>query len=291
MNGRYLIAGLALIGLTNAVVLAGVLWNRQPPLDSRLQLSERELSTTNTYWHQDNSGLALRLDYRWPSRPADAAYSLPISAETMAALGFEVPQALTEQSVRRYRRQLSRDAVLVLELDGPAYAREVALARSAHEEALRLQKAVPDSEQLRNALLNATQALTQEIQRASRLLVVDIGPDPEALRVRYPGRQRYALVHAVVEVQTQNVPVERADPQPSTRWVWHVGGTATAPGMQRLNLPQHWHATFVSLPQQGVEPGMDYSNQYKRFNADLAFGRRLEPWFVALTGAVTTKVQ
>lgn len=291
MKARYLIAGLTLIGLTNALVLAGVLWNRQPPLDSRLQLSERELSTINTYWQQDNSGLALRLDYRWPSRPADAAYSLPIRAETMAALGFEVPQVLTEQSVRRYRRQLSRDAVLVLELDGPAYAREVALARRAYEEALRLQKAVPDSEKLSNALLSATQAFTQETQRASRLLVVDMGPDPEALRMRYPDRQRYALVHAVVEVQTQNVPVEPADASPGTRWVWQVGGTASAPGMQRLNLPQHWHATFASLPQQDVEPGMDYSSQYKRFTAELAFGRRLEPWFVAFSGADTTKVQ
>ncbi|MBU1331501.1 MAG: DUF4824 family protein [Gammaproteobacteria bacterium] len=291
MMSRYLIAGLALIGLTNAVVLAGVVWNRQPPLDSRLHLSERELGTTTTYWHEDNSGLALRLNYRWPSRANDDLRYLPISAEKMSELGFEVPQALTEQSVQRYRRQLSRDAVLVLELNGPAYEHEVALARTAHAEALRLQKAVPDSEKLQNARVSAANALEYEIQRASRLLVVDVGLDPQVLRARYPDRQRYALVHAVVQVQTHNLAAESTDPSQPPRWTWHLGGTASAPGMQRLNLPQHWHATFAGLPLQEGAPSIDYSSRYKRFSADLAFGRRLEPWFVAFTESVTTKVQ
>lgn len=288
---RYLIAGLALIGLTNAVVLAGVVWNRQPPLDSSLHLSERELGTTTTYWHEDNSGLALRLNYRWPSRVNDDLRYLPISAEKMSELGFEVPQTLTEQSVRRYRRQLSRDAVLVLELNGPAYEHEVALARTAHAEALRLQKAVPDNEKLQNARVSAANALEHEMQRASRLLVVDVGLDPQVLRARYPDRQRYALVHAVVQVQSNTVAAESADPSQTPRWTWHLGGTASAPGMQRLNLPQRWHATFANLPLQDMAPGMSYSSHYKRFSADLAFGRRFEPWFVEFAGPAKTKVQ
>ncbi|WP_425914971.1 DUF4824 family protein [Pseudomonas sp. GWSMS-1] len=90
MNGfrpRYLIAGLALIGLVNAIVLAGVAWNRQPPAQSHLLLSERELGSTHMYWRKDNSSLALRLDYRWPSQADNEQYGLSISAKDGGA-GF-----------------------------------------------------------------------------------------------------------------------------------------------------------------------------------------------------------
>lgn len=305
MNGmrpRYLIAGLALIGLVNAIVLAAVAWNRQEPEESRLQLSERELASTYAYWRKDNSSLALRLDYRWPSRADDEPYYLSISAEKMAELGFHVPTELNEQAVRRYRRQLDRDALLVLELDGPAYQREVALQVAAHAEALRLQKSVPDSKELREAARHAANALNYEQHRASRLLVVDVGLDQQALRARYPDRARYAIVRSSIEVQASSVaskwPGEGEDLRPhSQRWTWQLGGSADTPGIQSLNLPQRWHATFDSLPQLGEQPGVDYPGHHKLFSAEVAFGRRLEPWFVDLSARQlaapqpTTKVQ
>ena len=305
MNGgraRYLIVGLVLIGVVNAIVLAGAAWNRQPPEESRLQLSERELVSTYNYWRKDNSSLALRLDYRWPSRADDEPYYLSISAEKMAELGFKVPSELNEQTVRRYRRQLDRDALLVLELDGPAYQREVALLRAAHAEALRLQQAVPDSKELREAAQHAANALDYEQHRASRLLVVDVGVDQQALRARYPDRTRYAIVRSIIAVQASSVANdwtgEGDDLRPDNqRWTWQLGGSADTPGVQSLNLPQRWHATFDKLPQQAEEPGMDYPDYQKLFSAEVAFGRRLEPWFVALnarqatSSLPTTKVQ
>lgn len=304
MNGirpRYLITGLALIGLVNAIVLAGVAWNRQLPEESRLQLSERELAATYAYWRKDNSSLALRLDYRWPSRADDDHYYLSISAEKMAELGFHLPTELNEQTVRRYRRQLDRDALLVLELDGPAYQREVALLLAAYAEALRLQKSVPDSKELREAAQHAANALDYEQRRASRLLVVDVGLDQQALRARYPDRTRYAIVRSIIEVQASSVASkwtgEGDDPRPDNqRWAWQLGGSADTPGIQSLNLPQRWHATFDSLPQQNELPGADYPSYQKLFSAEVAFGRRLEPWFVDLSARQvstppTTKVQ
>lgn len=302
VRARYLIAGLALIGLVNAIVLAGVAWNRQLPEESRLQLSERELAATYAYWRKDNSSLALRLDYRWPSQADDDHYYLSISAEQMAELGFQVPTELNEQTVRRYRRQLDRDALLVLELDGPAYQREVALLVAAHAEALRLQKSVPDSKELREAAKHAANALHYEQNRASRLLAVDVGLDQQVLRARYPDRARYAIVRSIIEVQASSVATdwtgEGDDPRPDNqRWTWQLGGFAETPGVQSLNLPQRWHATFDSLPQQAEQPGVDYSNYQKLFTAEVAFGRRLEPWFVDLSAREvsapqpTTKVQ
>ncbi|WP_347506296.1 DUF4824 family protein [Pseudomonas anguilliseptica] len=305
MNGvraGYLVAGLVLIGVVNAIVLAGVAWNRQPPEDSRLQLSERELAATYAYWRKDNSSLALRLDYRWPSQADDDHYYLSISAEKMAELGFHVPTELNEQTVRRYRRQLDRDALLVLELDGPAYQREVALMAAAHAEALRLQKSVPDSKELHEAAQHAANALDYERRRASRLLVVDVGMDQQVLRARYPDRTRYAIVRSIIEVQASSVATDwdgkGDDPRPNNqRWTWQLGGSAETPGVQSLNLPQRWHATFDSLPQQNEQLAVDYLSDQKLFTADVAFGRRLEPWFVDLSARQvnapqpTTKVQ
>ncbi|WP_445939063.1 DUF4824 family protein [Pseudomonas sp.] len=299
VRARYLIAGLLLIGLVNAIVLAGVAWNRQPPEESRLQLSERELAATYAYWRKDNSSLALRLDYRWPSQADDEHYALSISAEKMAELGFQVPTELNEQTVRRYRRQLDRDALLVLELDGPAYQREVSMLRDAHAEALRLQKAVPDSQELREAAQHAANALDYEQRRASRLLAVDVGLDVQALRMRYPDRARYAIVRSIIEAQASSVAIDWTEnPRPDNqRWTWQLGGSADTPGLHSLNLPQRWHATFDSLLQQGEQSAVDYLSDQKLFSAEVAFGRRLEPWFVDLSAREvsasqpTTKVQ
>lgn len=298
IRARYVIAGLSLIGLVNAIVLLGAAWNREEPAESNLQLSERELGSTYAYWHKDNSSLALRLDYRWPSRDAEDTY-LSISAEKMAELGFSVPAEFDDDSARRYRRQLDRDALLVLELNGPAYAREVTLALAAHAEAQRLATTVPDNQALRQAADYAGQALEHEQQRASRLLVVDVGRDLHTLRTRYPDRQRYAIVRAIVEAQANSRVIEwrgeGEDPRPQAqRWVWQFGGNAQTPGLQSLNVPQRWHATFARLSNDGTSAEQGH---VRRFSAELAFGRRLEPWFVALSARpldasiTTTKVQ
>lgn len=200
-QGYFLLAGLGLILLVNAIVLAGVAWNRQEPADSRLQLSERELSDSYGYVRRENSGIGLSLDYRWPSVEGDALYS-GVSPEQMAVLGFWLPAERDEVSIRRYRRQQEREALLVLELDGPAYRREVQLAQTAQAEAQRLQQLAPDNPDLQRAARQAEERLLREQHAASRLLVVDVGADLATLRARYADRQRYAIVRGHVRSPT-----------------------------------------------------------------------------------------
>lgn len=269
-----LLAGLGLIALVNAVILAGVAWNRSEPADSRLQLSERELGDSYAYWRQDSNGIALRLNYRWPnSRPNDYSYNSlrQLSPEQMRAVGFTVPEELTEASVQRYRRQLDRDALLVLEFNGPLYQQHLQMAREQLEKSRADLAAVPDNKQLIENHTQARKTLQQEQSSASRLFVVDAGSDLASLRARYPDRQRYAMVRARFDT-----------------WAWHddgswqIGGSAEVPVADRIHLPQRWHALFEQLPRRPDTPGLPNSGGEKLFNAELAIGQRLEPWLVEM---------
>lgn len=262
-------AGLGLIALVNALALLGVAWNRNGVADSQLQLSERELSPAYSYVGRENSGVALQLDYRWPT--ADGDYHAPLSTAKMQELGFTVPTARSKTKVRRYARQLDRDGLVVLEFNGPLYQRELQraaqnLAKSAADLA-----ALPANKQLVQAHENARLALHREQVSASRLLVADAGLDRHMLRARYPDRQRYAIVRGRFNV-----------------WSWYdddsvqLGGSAQIPVAQSINLPQRWHGLFSQLPSsQKVAEFPDEGNR-NLFKVDLAFGQRLEPWISQL---------
>lgn len=283
-NRRYGLAGLGLIVLVNAVVLAGVAWNRQPPADSRLQLSERELRSHYSHGPRESSGIGLQLDYRWPSDAEGGSAYPQVSAAQMRELGFQLPAEPDEDAVRRYRRQLSREALLVLELDGPAYRRELQLASARQAEAERLQRLAPDNPSLRKAALDAGAELARQRERASRLLVVDLGLDRQALRARYPDRQRYAIVPAEVRPYVHQDWQRRGEQQGSVLAArsWRLGGVAELATAPSIHLPQRWHGLYASLPRRGDQPGAEPVSYDKLFVAELAFGRRLEPWVLRL---------
>lgn len=269
-----LVSGLGLIVLINAIALAGVAWNRSEPADSSLQLSERELSDSYSYWRwrNENNGIALRLDYRWPRSEADDNSYIRLNAAKMAELGFSVPSELNEESVERYRRQLDRDALLVLELDGPSYQRELKLAQEHYETSNQLYELAPTNEKLQREREDARKALEHERHSASRLFIVDAGLDLHSLRTRYPDRQRYAILRGKVRVYSHK----------GKGWRWQIGGHADIPGARSIQLPQRWHATFDNLPRRQEQPDRPYARQGKVFSAEVAFGKRLEPWFVQL---------
>ena len=69
-------------------------------------------------------------------------------------------------------------------------------------------------------------------------------------------------------------------------WAWHddgrwqIGGSAQVPVSESINLPHRWHAVFAKLPRRPDTPGFPHSGGDRLLNAELAFGRRLEPWVV-----------
>lgn len=274
-NRHNLSAGLGLILLVNAIALAGVAWNRSEPADSRLQPSERELGDGYSYRSKENSGIALQLDYRWPDRrPSDAkGYSVAdgnrLSPAKMSELGFTVPTELNEASVRRYRRQLDRDGLLVLEFNGALYQQQLQRAQDKLTKSSADLAALPGNQDLQETQQEAREELQREQTRASRLFIIDAGADQASLRAKYPDRQRYAIVRGQISAWSWRDGDH-----------WQLGGSAQIPVAASINLPQRWHQLFDSLPRRKEVAGFAHSGGDKLFEAELLFGQRLEPWVV-----------
>lgn len=276
-----LAAGALLILLTNGAALTGVWLNRGGEPESRLTLTERELPLPyRGYLHKENSGLALRLAWRVANHDAVDDYyyaqsggGTPVwlDATRMTGLGFEVPANTTDETARRrYTRQQPREALLVLELAGPAWRQAVERARenlARHEAAA---AANADSKEFANRAKNARAALEREENANSRLFAIDIGRDPATLRASYPDRDRYLIVKATVRPQFATRDKQM---QPTG----HVGALA----IDSINVPFEMRAAVETLQARPrrADPAADGGPRYE---AVLAIGRRLEPWLERL---------
>ena len=261
-------AGLALVVATNAVVLAGVLYNRGE-VDSTLKLSERELQPGWTPNRRENSGLTMHLRWRVLGAGQSDAYDIRhggvggyqsptwLDAAKMAALGFDTSKPDTPDTDRRtYRNELARDVLLVLEVDGPTHKKAI---EAAVAEAARLRTTgKPDSVKL------ADEIVPVEKDVNSRLFVVDAGLDAATLRAKYPDRARYAIVHGRVR------PAGVSGREGRGSHGGYVDGIAN----DNLHAPLEFKPAF-----EGAVAG--YSGQSStraRYEATVQFGKRLEPW-------------
>jgi len=262
-----LIAGLALIALTNAVALLGVAWNRSGEPDSELRLTQRELAPP--YWRgtdSESGGIELRLKWRSLNKSINE-FSAGMDSEwldraKLAELGFDMSRPEnTAAGQRHYERLSSKQVFVALEFDGPTY-------QEALQRAQRLADKAPPKNAPAVGINAAAERLKREQTIASRLFAVDASLDPAALRIRYPDRTRYAIVRAVVRVS-------------------YYGGNAAQSAQltgrtdvlnDRINLPPEFRPAFESLPRTYYYNWQEDPKSH--FDVTLAFGKRFEPWIV-----------
>ncbi len=254
-------AGLGLIVVVNAIVLGGAAYNRSGEPESTLQLSGRELAQPPAWWRNgENSGRSLRMKWRVvPPEPrsgkpesweySELGYGIApawLNAAKMESLGFSAPRPTVGMDARTGSdRQLPRDVLLVLELDGGAY--QAALTRATQYQELGK---------------GGAEVLRKEQSENSRLFVVDAGLDRAALRAQYPDRSRFAIIRGQVQVAWLG--------QDAEQWQGFVGEVAT----DELNLPLEWHSVVKSTD------GRRYTNEEiaAHYQVEVSFGQRLEPW-------------
>lgn len=247
--------GAGLIVLTNAVVLGGVAYNRSGEPQSRLQLSERELSRDISLLQDDseNSSLVLRLDHE----VADGW----VTAEKLRSLGFTVWR---DGELERFGERMEVEGLVVLELDGPAYQAAQVAARTALVDAQQAEQLWKDRNS-QEALKAAQNTLERLQTKGTRLYVVDAGTDAVALRQRYPDPARYALVRTSLwyYVHYSSLSDER-------------NGYGLQVDRLAVSVPNQHRAAFDAWLSRGSDKVRD-----KRVRVDLAFGQRFEPWIVA----------
>ncbi|MEF8705847.1 MAG: DUF4824 family protein [Candidatus Accumulibacter sp. UW25] len=277
---RTLVAGAALIVLTNAVALSGVFVNRATEAESRVTLSERELSLPSGDFRQrENSGLALTLlwrvldqeaadpDYRYAYHGGQPAW---LDAAHLSTLGFDTsPDDASPEARRRLLRQLPRQVLLVLELEGPAWQQALVRARenAAREHAAAL--ANPGSEPFAKRAEASRERLGFEETHASRLFAIDAGLDLAALRSRYPDRGRYLILRGSVRPTVRN-----------HNGAQHLSGQVSELAIPEINVPFALRPVLEPLRQI---PRRDAARQPPRYQVRLAIGQRLEAWIESVT--------
>lgn len=115
-----LIAGIALILLTNAVALLGVAWNRSGDPDKVLTLTQRELQLPYWTMNHENSGISLHIHWRVYSGEKTAGYAYYgggtadwLDQAKMASLGFDPAPASAAHDYRWSNRQLGKEVLAV----------------------------------------------------------------------------------------------------------------------------------------------------------------------------------
>ena len=280
-----LIAGAALIALTNAVALGGVAWNRSGTPESELKLTQRELHDTYGSFRYDRETGGTELGLRWRVLASESdnlfyyegsfGSGMPdwLDEARLAALGFDVskqPDARRES--RRHARILPKEALIVLELDGPAaqMALQRARARLARETVKEAEE--KGRSEKRSQVKLATDALKREETSNSRLFAVDAGLDAAELRAKYPDRGRYAIVRGKIRAY----PPAQHGRGKESRWRGYLESIDTP----RVNVPLEFRKqagmALRALPRAGpTDPG-------PRYEVTVAFGRRFEPWVTAV---------
>ena len=272
-----LVAGIALVALTNAVALGGVAWNRSGAPESELKLSQRELGDVySRRYDREAGGSELMLRWRVLSQEYPFGYydghsgALEwLDEAKLAALGFDVSKQLDPaRESRRYGRLLPREALIVLELDGPAAQKALERAR----ERLAQESAKGDAEKDKmNRVKMAAEALKHEETSNSRLFAVDAGPDAAALRAKYPDRSRYAIVRGKIRAYPPATGAREKD----RRWRGYLESLDSP----RINLPLEFREA-AGLAMRTIPAGPVAAGT--RFEVTVAFGKRFEPWVTAV---------
>lgn len=276
------VAGLAIILVVNVVALGGVAYNRSGDPESILHLSQRELQVPYEWGNgAENSGVAVSIMWRvltdetenlfdsfnpyWSSGGSPAW----LDKGKLAVLGFAVDQLSANDDVP-YSRQQSKEMFLVLELDGPEYqkALERTTQYAAHVEQVNI--ANIGNKDAAERIKSAKEQLEREQRDNSRLFVIDAGLDAVPLRAKYPDLAHYAVVRGKVRPQ----PIFRQKER-------HIGGYITSLSISEINVPVEFRQG-LKLPVRRT--WMDHNNSTGSFEAEVAFGKRLEPWIRAMSG-------
>lgn len=269
-------AALVLILICNAVVLAGVAWNRSGVPVSSLELTERELMLHKPYRGGDeNSGTSLNLEWRtlgmdepgeyiWKYRSHDPVW---LDRGKLQQLGFDLTRAEELDLDRRHHAlSESHPVILVMEYDGAAY-QQALLRDEVHLKNQEKKVAEHPEDATQAEKLKRLQELRSRLLHSeSRLYAIDAGTDLAVLQERHADAAKLLFVHGRVGVRWQNE-------QPT--------GYIQALAQELIHVPLEHATTLGQIPGRPLDVYGDHDEQQRptpRYRVRLNIGQRLEPW-------------
>ena len=282
---KAMLLGIGLIIATNAIVLAGVYYNRSGEPESSITLTERELGLPYQYQYSgnaENSGIELRLKHRsrdnsYFSRDYEPSERFDwFNQEKLAELGFDVSQPfISDENKRHYQRLREKEVILVLEVNGMAYQSVLEAAQQHYDELLAEQPNTQNNDkkdrQKNNKLKRAEENLTREKISASRLFVIDAGLDRDVLRAKYVDRTKYILMKGLVKARIKN---NRSGESRLTGYIRSLSN-------KTVHVPLQHHEVLEAVVSEGAHHNQ---NEPPRFEATINVGQRLEAWLVGVKG-------
>lgn len=268
-----LMAALALIVLVNVIVLAGVRYNRTGEADAVVTLTERELHLEAR--DKENSGVSLQLELQSVHNKWSEA-SPWFDRNKLVAVGFDCSLPIdAKDAPQYYKKQLSRRSYVVLEYEGQAWNDW----QSVQDQQLReLAVRVAGGEERQELLDSRRKRFNREIATGSRLFAIDVGNDPAKLRTLYPDQQKFIITPAQVRLRLLTADETGKMRKPVLSGYVDEVLTAT------INVPRDRQGVLTSLKP---EENYFYQDEDKhdvtpRYKIKLSYGRRYEPWVVAV---------
>jgi hypothetical protein len=258
----------AVIVVTFALQLALAAWNRSGET-ARLELTGASLALPWPHQSQEGEPLSLGLG---------AIPAVELTGEELAALGFPAERMERWRTEESYRRPLARSLWVVLDHSPQGWERYL---RQRREELRRREEALDrgrreGGEGRPFGLEHEREAVEKLLRSPRQAVIVAAGRDREELRRRFPDRRRQAVARGTVTASS-----DRAEEQ----WTGHPRLAVDA-----LTVPAALHGRVRALIAEweersggaGVAP-----DEEPDFRAVVAWGRRHEPWLVAIEPLAT----
>jgi len=268
MTRKGFLWALGVVLVANGFVLAGVAYNRSGTPNARLVLSARELPAAWRDYgnNRENTGISLSLAWQ-QSEPA------VLTRSKLESLGFRLPRTKEERGSPRYKHLLDRKAYAVFEFNGEAWA-ALLKEKQAHL-AKSLVEAKSDNERK-----NFQKSYDRFEKTASRLVLVDAGRDPTALRARYADGGKYLIAKVQVSVYPYfHDSADRSEQYDVQSRLVILPGT--------IYVPRQFHALIESSDKRWRGWAFNPENaEVPGYQVTLAYGQRYEPWVEGVVGAV-----
>jgi len=269
---RLFILGFALILIANVIALLGVVANRSGKPEAVIELTERELRLPYYEMNDENSGLALHLNWRILQEIKDDIYPYysrwgsPVwfNAQKLTELGFIIDKTTCPDEDSKRKEPLPKDAFIVLEYDGDSYQETLQRAEMFLKKAETALKANEKDKDLQDRFKKANNNLEAERTLESRLFAIDAGLDAGKLRDRYPDKAKFIIMRGIVESDCRYKNKKEV--------VGHIADIR----IDKINVPLSYRKLFDSIEAQDKYEKREQKSP--RYKVQVTYGSRFEPW-------------